>query len=542
MKNVILGVLSLLLLGFGANAQFSRLNNTDAAWVDASLQAMVDQYLPVGASVGIVIDGQIAYLKGYGTADVGVDATECTLFRTASICKPLTSVLALQLHESTDFDIDSAVVKYIPDWAWAQNNPNATVRMLMNHTSGMDQYQNWDQNLANNFEDFYPVYDARRSLDIIQNTAATTQGNFNYSTFGYMALGACVSGYTGKPYQELLMEKIVRPLNMQSYQIEYQWLYDYPDRAELYNGSSIINNPGSIAYKAPGGGYMCSAIDMAQFIRGYVNGELYTQPGTEGILRGTMMNDVYTENGVTVIGKNGAQEGSACYFNMSAGSGNGVVILTNKGIGSTNVENVVRAVYTYFNNHDVSDLQGSAFIEVDSYQQMTVSSISQGSDVFSATTLTTSGNLEVQNNSDVRMIARDAIVLKPGFKASEGSYYLAAIENVGGVCLAGAQPKSYNDGYSEEGDPQINGLTLSETASTREVYPNPTSGEVFVRSDDEVDEIHIVDLSGREIQTVQVGGNRLNRIDLGEAPAGIYLVKFVRDHVIIDSKKLVVNH
>lgn len=72
MKNVILGVLSLLLLGFGANAQFSRLNNTDAAWVDASLQAMVDQYLPVGASVGIVIDGQIAYLKGYGTADVGV--------------------------------------------------------------------------------------------------------------------------------------------------------------------------------------------------------------------------------------------------------------------------------------------------------------------------------------------------------------------------------------------------------------------------------------------------------------------------------------
>lgn len=538
MKNLIITMYCLLLVVFCSNAQFSRLNSTDASNVDASLQAIVDQNTPVGVSVGIVIDGQIAYLKGYGTADTGVNATECTLFRTASICKPMTSVLALQLHESTDFDIDSAVVTYLPDWAWAQNNPGATVRMLMNHTSGMDQYQNWNQTLAANFEDFYPVYDARRSLDIIQNTAATTQGGFNYSTFGYMALGACVSAYTGRPYQEMIMENIAVPLKMQTYQIEYQWLYgDYPDRAELYNGGSIINNPGSIAYKAPGGGYICSAIDIAQFIRGYVNGNLYNQPGTEAILRGTMMNDVYVENGATVLGKNGGQEGSACYFNMSPNSRNGIVILTNKSsVGSGNVATVVQALYTYFNNHDASDLQGSPFVNVNSYQEYLISSVSQGTDVHSGTKLTTSGSVEVQNNSDVRMIARDAVILKPGFKASEGSYYLAAIGNVGGVCLSGAQPKSY---VSVEEDSEV---ITSLSDESFEVYPNPTNGMVSIRSTEDIDEIRIVDLSGREIQRVATNESRINTIDLTNAQSGAYFVRFIQKNQMIESRKLIVSH
>lgn len=538
MKNIIISLYCLFCVGFCGNAQFSRLNSTDAAFVDSSLQALVNQYLPVGVSVGVVIDGQIAFLKGYGTADVGVNATECTLFRTASICKPLTAVLALQLHESTDFDIDSAVVKYLPDWAWAQNNPGATVRMLMNHTSGMDQYQNWDQTLAANFEDFYPVYDARRSLDIIQNTAATAQGGFNYSTFGYMALGACVSAYTGRPYQEMIMENIVLPLKMQTYQIEYQWLYDYPERAELYNGGAIINNPGSIAYKAPGGGYICSAIDMAQFISGYVNGSLYTQPGTEAILRGGMMNDVYVENGATVLGKNGAQEGSACYFNMSPDSQNGVVILANKSIGSGNVEAVVRAVYTYFNNHDVNDLQGPAFVNANSFQEFTISNITQGTDVFSGTKLTTSGNLEVENNSDVRMIARDAVILKPGFKAVEGSYYLAAIENVGGVCLSGAQPKSLISQDQEEESEEITSLP----EQSLEIYPNPTNGLVSIRSREDVDEISIVDVRGREVQRVSTDESRINNLDLTNAPSGVYFVQFIQSNKVIHSRKLIVNH
>ncbi|MDP6250810.1 MAG: serine hydrolase domain-containing protein, partial [Verrucomicrobiota bacterium] len=64
----------------------------------AMLDEMARQEL-VGLAVGVIQDGQIKYLKGYGMADreQRVPVTRQTMFRWASISKSITAVAAMQL-------------------------------------------------------------------------------------------------------------------------------------------------------------------------------------------------------------------------------------------------------------------------------------------------------------------------------------------------------------------------------------------------------------------------------------------------------------
>ncbi len=73
----------------------------------AMLDEMARQEL-VGLAVGVIQDGQIKYLKGYGMADreQRVPVTRQTMFRWASISKSITAVAAMQLWERGDLDLE----------------------------------------------------------------------------------------------------------------------------------------------------------------------------------------------------------------------------------------------------------------------------------------------------------------------------------------------------------------------------------------------------------------------------------------------------
>src|SRR5262245_7703595 len=94
------------------------LSAEDAADVDeAVLGEMRKQHL-VGVAVGLLHDGEIVYLKGYGLADrekrVPVDVE--TIFNWASNSKPLAAVAAMQLVEQGKLDLDADVRTYVPEF------------------------------------------------------------------------------------------------------------------------------------------------------------------------------------------------------------------------------------------------------------------------------------------------------------------------------------------------------------------------------------------------------------------------------------------
>ena len=128
--------LSLLLLLFPACV---------APWtkaVDTAMRDEMKQQELVGLAVGVVKDGRIEYLKGYGWADreKQTPVTRQTMFRWASISKSLTAVAALQLWERDRLELGRDVRDYVPEFP--EHNATIRIRHLLSHQGGIVHYTN----------------------------------------------------------------------------------------------------------------------------------------------------------------------------------------------------------------------------------------------------------------------------------------------------------------------------------------------------------------------------------------------------------------
>src|SRR5215831_9033634 len=94
------------------------------------------------ASVAVVKDGQLAYVKAYGNAriDPAMPATPQMRYSIGSISKQFTAVAILLLQEQGKLSLDDRVAKFIPDLTRASE---VTIRQLLSHTSGYQDY--WPQ-------------------------------------------------------------------------------------------------------------------------------------------------------------------------------------------------------------------------------------------------------------------------------------------------------------------------------------------------------------------------------------------------------------
>ena len=77
--------------------------------IDQAVEAEMNRQNAVGVAVGVIRDGRIAHLKGYGLANRKSETPVDTesMFRWASISKPLTALAAMQLWEEGKLDLDA---------------------------------------------------------------------------------------------------------------------------------------------------------------------------------------------------------------------------------------------------------------------------------------------------------------------------------------------------------------------------------------------------------------------------------------------------
>src|SRR5436190_22001549 len=86
------------------------------------------------ASIAIVKDGQIAYVKAYGDArpEPRTPATPQMRYSIGSISKQFTATAILLLQEQGKLSLDDKVAKFVPDLTRANE---VTIRQLLSHTS-----------------------------------------------------------------------------------------------------------------------------------------------------------------------------------------------------------------------------------------------------------------------------------------------------------------------------------------------------------------------------------------------------------------------
>ena len=130
--------------------------------------------------------------------------------RIGSNTKTFTAVVVLQLVQEGKLELDAPVERYLPGRVPAGDQ--ITIRMLLNHTSGLPNYTNF---LADGLLPYQHWYaEPRTLLDLALEQESTGAGTFAYSNTNYLVAGLIVEAVTHRPIAEHIDRRIVKPLNL----------------------------------------------------------------------------------------------------------------------------------------------------------------------------------------------------------------------------------------------------------------------------------------------------------------------------------------
>ena len=231
-----------------------------------------------GLSLAIVEDGAVRYEAGFGFADVenGVPARPETVYRLASVSKPMTAVATLRLAERGRLDLDAPVWRYCPDFP--EKPWPVTARLLLSHQGGIRHYRPDEPVLARPFSGFAESLALFRD-DPLEHEPGTA---VRYSTYGYNLVGCAAAGAAGQSFLALLEDSVFRPAGMRATGADDVPAIT-PHRAQGYlrDREGVLRNsaPADMSYKVPGGGLAGTAGDVARFGAALLSGQLL-EPGT----------------------------------------------------------------------------------------------------------------------------------------------------------------------------------------------------------------------------------------------------------------------
>lgn len=205
--------LSLMLVPILGNVEASRTQQviTDSAAIDAYVTEQMKALGIPGMALGVVQNGQIAHLQGFGVADSsGRAVTPQTPFYIGSVSKSFTALAVMQLVEAGKIGLDAPVQTYLPWFELADKAASAkiTVRHLLNQTSGISTKD------GNRFlSSQRSLEETVRGLGMIQLTQPVGAA-FRYSNLNYSIAGLIVEKVSGQPYADYVTQRIFEPLEM----------------------------------------------------------------------------------------------------------------------------------------------------------------------------------------------------------------------------------------------------------------------------------------------------------------------------------------
>jgi len=182
------------------------------------IDELVARYAKYGYLNGAVLvaeHGKIIYEKGVGDANMKsrVPNTPRTKFGIASLTKQFTATLVLQQVADGKIRLDGKVSGYLP-WYRKDTGERMTIEQLLHHTSGLPP--DFDMPEFGDSEAAARHYEPQAFAEkFCQQTLLSEPGaKWAYSNCGYDLLGLILERVTGKPFGDLLRERLLEPLGM----------------------------------------------------------------------------------------------------------------------------------------------------------------------------------------------------------------------------------------------------------------------------------------------------------------------------------------
>jgi CubicO group peptidase (beta-lactamase class C family) len=263
----------------------------------AAISKRMQQFVEAGELAGAVTvvgtSRGVAHLEavGYRCLNPAAPMQRDTLFRIASMTKPITAVGIQILAQEGKLAVTDPVEKYLPEFRGqmviSERGKNRlvlvpparpiTLRDLLTHTSGLAAYP---PGLADLYQ--------KRHYSLAEATLAVSQrpleyepgSRWSYNNPGIDTLGRIIEVVSGTSYEDFLTQRIFKPLGMKDTTVR-------PDStqqqriAEIYarqNGklvpekSLLIGAPERSRHPIPAGGLYSTGPDMARFYRMMLSG------------------------------------------------------------------------------------------------------------------------------------------------------------------------------------------------------------------------------------------------------------------------------
>jgi beta-lactamase class C len=235
--------------------------DVDYRLLDSRLRALMKKPAMVGLAVGVVENGRITFLQGYGEtiAGSGDPVTPDTVFRWASVSKGVAATMVAKLAGQGKIKLDAPVADYAPDLKLPLGNEHlASVGDLLSHRLGI--YRNAYDNKLEEGED-----PSLLRASLAQLSPACAPGTcWSYQNVAFDASSEMVSRATRMPYEQAVRRMLFNPIGMASGSVSMAGLESNRSWARPHNAGRKPLPMVDTYYKVPGAGGVNSNIkDMA---------------------------------------------------------------------------------------------------------------------------------------------------------------------------------------------------------------------------------------------------------------------------------------
>jgi CubicO group peptidase (beta-lactamase class C family) len=230
---------------------------------DSLIQQFMATWNIKGGSVAITKNGKLIYNKGFGYADAKnkTRTQPNSLYRIASVSKPITAIAIMKLVEEGRLSLSDTVfgknkildqpyyLKVISD----KRLYTVTVQQLLEHTAG------WDRNVpvdgySHSDPAFFPLHVSQVMKEpnpvgdstlikfmLLKGLSDSPGTHYSYSNIGYLVLGKVIEKISGMSYEKYVTAKILRPLGISDIRLGKNLAKDKLEREVNYfcDGSSL---------------------------------------------------------------------------------------------------------------------------------------------------------------------------------------------------------------------------------------------------------------------------------------------------------------
>lgn len=341
--------------------------------VDQAVAEEMKRQKLVGVTIGVIENGQVVYVKGYGWADreAEVEMKPSTVINWASNSKPLAAVIAAQLVREGRLDLDADIRQYVPDFP-DKGHP-LTTRQLLCHQSGFPHYSNGKiipgEALASRFSDPATIQQAEKpetnqqaiTPDLADLDPAIAVRRFvnspllhvpgdveDYSSYAYILLSAVLQAAGNESWHRQVQRRIAEPMKLTSLQLDIPLQTPHSLQQGLWARgyrqleSGAIRSVPDVAHywKYGAGGYKSDSRDFSRWAAGLLGDDLMDSKSKQDFWRPQVLADGKVGSyglGFTVDGEgerrrvahNGSQDETKTRLVLYPEQRRGVVVMSN---------------------------------------------------------------------------------------------------------------------------------------------------------------------------------------------------------------------